>query len=41
LRTKTPVKVFSSGKEVKVTSLGENFIAFEATAGTQYEVVTK
>jgi hypothetical protein len=39
LRTKGEVKVFSSGKEVNVTSLGENFISFEAIAGKIYEIV--
>jgi alpha-L-fucosidase 2 len=39
LRTQTPVKVLSSGKEVNVTSLGENFIGFEAIAGGEYEIV--
>jgi alpha-L-fucosidase 2 len=41
LRTKTPVKVISNGKEISVQSLGENFIEFVAKAGTQYEVVKK
>jgi alpha-L-fucosidase 2 len=39
LRTKTPVKVLSSGIEVAVTSLGTNFIEFEAQAGKKYEIV--
>jgi alpha-L-fucosidase 2 len=38
LRTKSPVQVFSSGKEIKITSLGENLIGFEAKAGKEYEV---
>jgi alpha-L-fucosidase 2 len=40
LRTKSPVKVFSSGKEVKITSLGENLIGFEVKAGKKYEIVS-
>jgi alpha-L-fucosidase 2 len=40
LRTKSSVKVLSSGKEVKITSLGENLIEFEAKAGKKYEIVT-
>ncbi|GHT39275.1 alpha/beta hydrolase [Bacteroidia bacterium] len=39
LRTKILVKVFSSGKEVKTTSLGENFIGFEAKAGKKYDII--
>jgi alpha-L-fucosidase 2 len=39
LRTKIPVKVFSSGKEVPTTSLGKNFIGFEAKAGKKYEII--
>jgi alpha-L-fucosidase 2 len=38
LRTKAPVKVFSSGKEIKVTSLEENLIGFETKAGKKYEI---
>jgi alpha-L-fucosidase 2 len=41
LRTKTPVKVFSKGKEINIQSLGENFIEFVAKAGTQYEIAVK
>jgi alpha-L-fucosidase 2 len=39
LRTKTPVKVYASGKEVDVTSIGENFISFETIAGKIYTIV--
>jgi alpha-L-fucosidase 2 len=36
IRTKTPVKVFSSGKEIKLTPQGENCIEFDARAGDVY-----
>jgi alpha-L-fucosidase 2 len=38
IRTKTPVKIFSAGKEINFTSLGENFVEFEAKAGEKYAV---
>jgi alpha-L-fucosidase 2 len=39
LRTKTPVKVFSSGKEIAVKSLDKNLIEFETKAGEKYVIV--
>jgi hypothetical protein len=36
IRTKTPVKVFSSGKEIKVIPQGENCVEFNAKAGEEY-----
>jgi alpha-L-fucosidase 2 len=39
LRTKTPVKVISDGKEISVQTLGDNFIEFEAKTGQQYMLV--
>jgi alpha-L-fucosidase 2 len=41
LRTKTPVKVFFAGKEVMVSSLGENFVEFEAKAGEKYTIIAQ
>jgi alpha-L-fucosidase 2 len=40
LRTKTPVKILSGGKEVKVSSIEENLLEFDATAGETYMVTT-
>lgn len=38
IRTKTPIKVFSAGKEIPVKVLAENLIEFEAKAGSEYLV---
>jgi alpha-L-fucosidase 2 len=39
LRTKTPVKVLSSGKEIELTPQGENCIEFETKAGEKYVII--
>jgi alpha-L-fucosidase 2 len=41
IRTKTPIKVFSAGKEMNVTSLDENLIKFDAKAGEKYLITVK
>jgi alpha-L-fucosidase 2 len=38
IRTKTPVKVFSKGKPVEISELGENLIEFNAKAGEEYVI---
>jgi alpha-L-fucosidase 2 len=38
LRTKTPVKVFSNGKEVNARLLDNNLIEFDAKAGEKYVI---
>ena len=41
LRTKTPVKVFSEGKEIPVKTIEGNLIEFETKAGDDYVIVTR
>jgi alpha-L-fucosidase 2 len=41
LRTKTPVKVLSSGKEINVKVLEGNLVEFETKKGTSYIIIAK
>jgi alpha-L-fucosidase 2 len=41
LRTKTPVKVHSSGKEIEVKTIESNLVEFETTKGVSYTILPK
>jgi alpha-L-fucosidase 2 len=41
LRTKTPVRIHSNGKEISVKILGDGLVEFSANSGEKYEITLK